>query len=562
MAGADSLCTLPASDDGTCSVASSKRAYYQSAIARDVIQEDEDNPACERFKLKTLEEHRFATRFQEKRVTPKTWRSALREAHILIQSGERVNLVDALYLLLEIIWLDPRGCNLASMYLDTGSIYLEFNHLTEAVKSYRNCVRLDPSNWKARYNLGIASARSQDFVEAIRQLKLALKTCPADIAVEIVSIFEEIDRIQCSKNLRAFNATKPARAFTNQYLESVHFAAGTCRKSEVSSALALQEDHTLSHRNGLPLGSNTPQLMDVSREWQGPMASLLHRLYGFSRCRHTSVQEELRRLDPTRSGGLSLQALSEVAARITGTPLRATELKALDFMLGNEGSIIFHFLTPNTDSVHVLDEMLSLGAYHALLELKLHQKRAQRSVTSRTGGLWRWFDITMAKWIKQVLPQQEHAASALIESLSVHGWVTPMDFAWQWKRMPEPDDLPMLKLADRGTFIYECHRVRSCIQEEARCTLQMFARRTLIQIKRGKNTILATETLLDQQIAREVLRCLDDMVDDLMMSSRQQQCSYEDAVAWQDIPVRSEQRQKVISAVSVVQTAVRTKDSA
>lgn len=498
------------------------------------------------------------------------------------------------------------------MYLDTGSIYLEFNHLTEAVKSYRNCVRLDPSNWKARYNLGIASARSQDFVEAIRQLKLALKTCPADIAVEIVSIFEEIDRIQCSKNLRAFNATKPARAFTNQYLESVHFAAGTCRKSEVSSALALQEDHTLSHRNGLPLGSNTPQLMDVSREWQGPMASLLHRLYGFSRCRHTSVQEELRRLDPTRSGGLSLQALSEVAARITGTPLRATELKALDFMLGNEGyvsrqrsrgrapvtlglivslscrSIIFHFLTPNTDSVHVLDEMLSLGAYHALLELKLHQKRAQRSVTSRTGGLWRWFDITMAKWIKQVLPQQEHAASALIESLSVHGWVTPMDFAWQWKRMPEPDDLPMLKLADRGTFIYECHRVRSCIQEEARCTLQMFARRTLIQIKRGKNTMLrgtrpvesnsksmpefhlsedvyarlATETLLDQQIAREVLRCLDDMVDDLMMSSRQQQCSYEDAVAWQDIPVRSEQRQKVISAVSVVQTAVRTKDSA
>ncbi|KAG6609046.1 uncharacterized protein IUM83_13379 [Phytophthora cinnamomi] len=387
LARTESLGTLPVSDDGTCSVisvrtshsmASSKysvakstarfeikRAHYQSVLTRDPIQEDEGNPACEKFKLKTLEEHRFATRFQEKRVTPNTWRSALREAHKLIQSGDRVNLVDALYLLLELIWLDPRGCNLATMYLDTGSIYLEFDHLEEAVKAYRNSLRLDPFNWKARYNLGVASARSQDFVEAVRQLKLALKTGPPDIAAEIVSIFEDIDRIQCSKNLRAYNATKSARAFTTQYLESVHFTTGTCQKSEVPSALVLQEDHTISHRNGLPLGSTAPQLLGVSREWQGPLASLLHRLFAFARCRHVIVQDEFRRLAPTWSGGVSLEGFAEVVTRITGTPLRVTESKALASMLGNEGSIIFRFLTPNVESVHALDEMQRLGVLDA-----------------------------------------------------------------------------------------------------------------------------------------------------------------------------------------------------
>ncbi|KAE8897130.1 hypothetical protein PF005_g8279 [Phytophthora fragariae] len=604
MARADSLCTLPISDDGTCSVVSvrtshsvasskysiaestarlePKRAHYQSAIARDVIQEDESSPACEKFKLKTLEEHRYATRFQEKRVTLKTWRSALREAHKLIQSEDRVNLIDALYLLLEIIWLDPRGCNLATMYLDTGSIYLEFDHLAEAVKAYRNSIRLDPSNWKARYNLGVASARSQDFVEAMRQLKLALKTCPTDIAEEIASIFEEIDRIQCSKNLRAYHATKQDRTFTSQYLESLHFITGSCRRSEVPIAVALQGDHTLSHRNGLPVGSSTPQLLDVSREWQGPMALLLHRLYAFAQCRHVGVQDELRRVDPTRSGGVSLKAFAEVVTRITGAPLRATELKALVSMLGNEGSIVFHFLTPNAESVDIFDEMQSVGTCHAMLDLGLYRKRAKRSAKSRTGGLWFWFDITMAKWVEIVLPQlgqaTGHADLALVDALRVHGWITPMDFGWKWKRMPEPGDLPMLQLADRGTFIYECHRVRSSIQEEARRTLQMLARHILMAVKRRKRstlrstlqlcsasgrehefhlsedvyTRLATDTFLDQHIAGEVLRCIEDMVDDLVMNARQEQKGDEDAMRLQDTPVRTEQRRKTISAVDVV----------
>ncbi|KAG7377713.1 hypothetical protein PHYPSEUDO_011120 [Phytophthora pseudosyringae] len=351
---------LPVADDGTSSVVSMrtprsvtstklsaascttrfelKQAHYQSAIAKETIQEDGPNKT---FRLKTLEEHRYATRFQEKRVTPKTWRSALHEAHKRIQSGDRVNLADALYLLLEIISLDPRGCSLATMHLDTGSIYLAFDHLEEAAKAYRNSLRLDGSNWKARYNLGVAAARLQDFAEATRQLKLALKTCPAsDIAEEIGTILEEIGRIQCTKNLRAFHDTRKPRAFTTQYLESQHLVSGAPRISGVASSVALQEDHTVSHRNGLALNSSTPQLLDVSLEWQGALASLLHRLHACARCRQQSIQAEMLRLDPTRTGGISVQAFDVMVTRVTGIPLRVAERKELVRMIGSDGYVL------------------------------------------------------------------------------------------------------------------------------------------------------------------------------------------------------------------------------
>ncbi|KAG2823368.1 hypothetical protein PC118_g11893 [Phytophthora cactorum] len=437
---------LSVADDGTCSVVpvvstkarsttrfETKREQYQPTIAKNAVNEDCPH---DKFRLKTLEEHRHATRFQEKRVTSKTWRSALREAHKLIESEDRVNLASALYLLLEIIWLDPRGCNLATMYLDSGSIYLAFDHLEEAAKAYRNCLRLDGSNWKARYNLGVATARLQDFVETTRQLKLALKACPADIAEEIVAILQEIDRIQSLKNLRAYKEATKARVFTTQYLESQHLITGKLGVPD------LQEDHTVSHRNGMALSSSTPHLLDVSHEWQGALASVLHRLHAFARCRHINVQDEMLRQDPTRTGGISVQALAEVVTRITGIPLGVTEYNELTLMLGHHGATTFHYLNPNVESSHAFDEIQDHDTNHS-------QER------------------------------------------SVH----------------------------EAAFLEDVH------------------------------TRLARETLLDQQVAREVLLRIEDMVDDVIINHRHQQKKYDDEVQWQEIPVRTEQRQKIMSDV-------------
>ncbi|RLN85789.1 hypothetical protein BBJ28_00016609 [Nothophytophthora sp. Chile5] len=308
-----------------------KRPRYQAAIAEDFARDDEGMTA-DKFKLKTLEEHRFATRFQEKRVTPKTWRSALREAHQLVRSGDRIHLAEALYLLLEIIWLAPQRCNLATLCLDVGSIYLVFDHLEEAAKQYRNSLRLNPSNWKARYNLGVTAARLEDFVESTRQLNLALKTCPPDIAQEIHPILEEIDLIQCAKNLRAFQESDKARAFTVQYLESVHLVVG---KETLLGPSALPEDHTLCYRNGSALVSLAPQLSDHSSDWQGPLASLLHRLYTFAGCHHVQVHEEMLRIDPARTGGISVEALDKLVKRTTGSALRSMEREELSRLFGD-----------------------------------------------------------------------------------------------------------------------------------------------------------------------------------------------------------------------------------
>ncbi|KAI9988022.1 hypothetical protein PInf_024282 [Phytophthora infestans] len=322
-----------------------KRAHCQPTITKNAIQEDGKHP---NFRLKTLEEHRHATRFQKKHVTLKTWRPALCEAHILIKSGDRVSLAKALYLLLEIIWIDPRGCNLATVYLDAGSIYLEFDHLQEATKAYRNCLRLDGANWKARYNLGVATARLQDFIEATRQLTLAFKASPADIADEIAKMLKEIEHIQYSKNLQAYKEATKARVFTTQFLESRHLVGG---KLGVSN---LQEDHTVSHRNGLSLSSSTPQLLDTSNKWQGVLASVLHRLHAFARCRDIDIQYEMLRLDPKWTSGVSIETLNELTKQITGTSLSVAERNV---MLGNYGTTTFHYFSPNAESCHAFDEI-------------------------------------------------------------------------------------------------------------------------------------------------------------------------------------------------------------
>lgn len=190
----------------------------------------------------------------------------------------------------------------------------------------------------------------------------------------------------------------------------------------------------------------------------------------------------------------------------------------------------------------------------------------------------------MAKWIQRVLPQlsQRSLTVPLMEVLLSYGWLTPMDFAWKWRHLPEPDNFLILPLADRGVLIYECHHARSCIEEEASRTLQMFLKRFLVRwrwhrrsrlidtrqvhqkerrtdFQEDIHARLARDTLFDQVIAREVCQCVEDIVDDVVVRSRAQLQAYAEEVRWQEIPVRTEQRQKVISAIGEVQTAVKSR---
>lgn len=271
--------------------------------------------------LQTLEEHRFATRFEEKRVTLRTWRKAKRDAYRLIAPGDRENLVKALYLLLELIWLRPRGCSLPPLYLNAGSIYLVFDYLDEAATSYRNCLRLSPNSWKARYNLGIALARAEDFVDAKHQFDFALQACPSDAAHdEIHAMVKEIEEIVQDRNARAFRATNKAREFTSQYLTTLHSVAA--KPSEISRRMPC-EDYTSTCHSSPP--SLSPLLFHKVDGWQGVIAGLLHRLHTSAFTRSISVEKEFSRVDLTGSGCISIKKLEQVLLEVTGSRTSASE---------------------------------------------------------------------------------------------------------------------------------------------------------------------------------------------------------------------------------------------
>lgn len=268
-------------------------------------------------KLKTLEEHRLATRFQEKRVTARTWRKAKKDAYKLLALGERVGIVEALYLLLEIISLRPKGCCLPPLYLNAGCVYLTLDHLEDAAKAYRNCLRLDPASWKARYNLGVALARAQDFVDAKHQFDLALQGCSdSDVARDIQAMIHEIEEVVQNRNIRAFNATQEARTFTTQYLETLHSVVGNPRTVAV-------EDYTANCR-GTPM-RQSPLLLYEVHGWQGAIAGLLHRLYTVGYTRSVSIDAEFGRADSSGSGTVTIEQFEAILRAVTNSSLTASE---------------------------------------------------------------------------------------------------------------------------------------------------------------------------------------------------------------------------------------------
>lgn len=288
-----------------------------------------------KFRLQTLEEHRFATRFQLKHVTSKTWRRAQRDATLLLRTGDRIKLAEALYLLLEIVWLSPRGAPLAKNYLNVGSIYLTFDHLEEAAKAYRHCLQFDPGSWKARYNLGVALARLEDFVDATKQFHLVLspRCCPGPETAERVRLMlHEIEELQLARNRSAFKQMAKARAFTSQFLSTLHVVSSSDAPSDASRSapdLLLRSECRKQTPKKLP-----PVLYAQSNGWQGAIASLLHRLFVMAWCGGVSVEDALLTKDPAKDVGVSLAELDEITRDITGTGLSSAEHREVTAVIG------------------------------------------------------------------------------------------------------------------------------------------------------------------------------------------------------------------------------------
>jgi hypothetical protein len=328
-----SLFSSSSSQKGIISNERASRHKQLPVVLEQIKEQSTDTPVPPtKFQLQTLEEHRFATRFQPKCVTIKTWRRAQHDAMQLLRTGDRIKLAEALYLLLEIAWLSPQAAPLAKNYLNIGSIYLTFDHLNEAAKAYRYCLQLDHDCWKARYNLGITLARLEDFVDATRQLRLALSPhyCPSPELVErICLMLHEIEELQLARNRSAFKQTAKSRAFTSQFLNTFDVVStpdASLSFPRSASALSTSKKRSPSK---LP-----PVMYAQSNGWQGAIASLLHRLFVMAWCRGASVESALLSKDPSRDMGMSVADLDEIARDITGTGLSFAEQQAVRATFG------------------------------------------------------------------------------------------------------------------------------------------------------------------------------------------------------------------------------------
>jgi hypothetical protein len=171
----------------------------------------------------------------------------------------------------------------------------------------------------------------------------------------------------------------------------------------------------------------------------------------------------------------------------------------------------------------------------------------------------------------------------LQQTLSSFGWITPMDLVLK-RGLVDPIDASLpLSFADRGTFVFACHEARSSIRKEACLVLQMFFRRLVRRSHRKKSYIkremldpnltynkqssaipdlrvaLAEDTLREHHILEEVFTCLENLVDDVVAAVRLERKEYEDQIHLQEIPIRTENRQKTTQAVSMLQTMMLQK---
>jgi tetratricopeptide (TPR) repeat protein len=232
--------------------------------------------------------------------------------------------------LLEIAELRPHGCDLARVWLNAGSIYLVFNHLDEAVTAYRHCLHIEPDDWKARFNLGLALARQRVLAIARTELERAREctACPEHVHERVRELVAAIDTIQSRRTEQAYKATNDARAFTWRYLETVRLLV---KSRERARRVNDQPPESLS----LP-PPNAPLLFDLATGWNGPIACLLHDLHVNASLHGVALDQEYMRLDEAATGFVSLPALETLYRRLCGVDLPRTAMAALGSMFLDE----------------------------------------------------------------------------------------------------------------------------------------------------------------------------------------------------------------------------------
>ncbi|KDO24942.1 hypothetical protein SPRG_09586 [Saprolegnia parasitica CBS 223.65] len=390
-------------------------------------------------------------------VTHANWKPKLRFAYKCLQCDSRLHVHEAIRILRAIAHLKPLGCDVANVQLNLGAVYLHLEHqVDEAIACFESAIQLDPTLWKAYYNLAIALLQRGRLLEGKDALVAALEKHPSD--PRTIAMLADVNAALTMAAMQVVASECDRQAFANDVSVVVSFlTAPAAPLAPVRFAAAINYVQDAS-------ALAVPVTQPLSPGWDGAIANLLHRLYVFAALRQQHVHELFQSVcEPDQPQWISITALDRLVATTTGVGLSNEERTELNVLFPRQ-TMIHALLQPNRVTSDIIRDVRRLGA--AFSHLSYPRPRV-RSVPSP----WtRWLDLPLLTWLQSV-----HSLKA--KASSIYAVLIDLDLfsvLHLAKRQPtlKPQHLKPMDLADRGTLIYELFGLRRSIELAAGSVIQ------------------------------------------------------------------------------------------
>ncbi|OQR91233.1 hypothetical protein ACHHYP_04856 [Achlya hypogyna] len=389
-------------------------------------------------------------------VTLHNWKQKLQFAYKCLACDSRLHVHEAVKIFRAIIALRPMDCDVASVHVNLGSVYMLEGELDAAMAEFVAALALDEEQWRAHYNLGLVLLRKGRVLEGKDHLQSAARLRPEH--AKSAAIVAEINNALAMAAIEVVAAERERQAFANDVSVVVSFLQRPptgVTPVRFEAAAAYVADAT---------GIAVPVTVPLSTGWEGAMAAVLHRLYVFAALRRLHVNELLQQhCDHDHPHLIRVAALDELLRTTTGTSFSADERAEMELLFPKQ-TIIHALLQPNQATADVIAEVRRLGA--AYLQLSYPRSRPVRPLSS-----WAmWLALPLLKWLTS-LSSLKAKAPAIYAVLVALDLFTVIHLA---KAQPtlKPQHLKPLDLADRGTVIYELFGLRKSVECAAGAVLQ------------------------------------------------------------------------------------------
>jgi len=251
-------------------------------------------------------------------VTLNNWKVMQKLAYKLLLNPTRLNSNQALKIIQGILDLQPPGCDVPTLQVNLGSIYLAQNQLKEAIQIYFEAISAAPTAWKAHYNLALALIRVGRLLEGKKHLSIARDINPTHNATHLA--LAEIQQTIHTAALQTIEQKKEKQCFSNQLSDAIKLMSKRrlhCFDTNIFKAS--QDFVSTSAKLSIPLTKL------LSSGWIGPLAGIVHRLHVHASIRDQTVMDIFQSVDVDKCGYVKLEVFSNVYCNLCRSELSKRE---------------------------------------------------------------------------------------------------------------------------------------------------------------------------------------------------------------------------------------------